>query len=389
MHQNHKLNLTIRSAIILLLGVSILYLAISIIPNASAKSIALPVQSEQLLAQVSMSNEECLTCHETPQMLLPLPSGEQLYLTVDRVIYNLSVHGRAGYACVQCHTDITEYPHPELDYQNIRDFKVAAAETCGDCHSQEEEIYQQGDHAAALRDGDTNSAVCTDCHGAHEIQEFGSSHSRIALTCRKCHSEIYDVYKDSVHGQALLEDFNPFVPSCVDCHSNHSNAGPEERPEFHLLSVQICAECHADKELMTRYEVNTDVFDTYVADFHGSTITIFEKIAPDQQTNKPVCVDCHGVHDIRSPEDEMSSVVKQNLLTTCQRCHDEATLNFPDAWLSHYQPDFENNTLVFAVDTFYLILIPSTVVGLLLFISSDAWRRFFSKNKDSEQGRKG
>lgn len=375
-----------RLAAVLAMSLLLVGLAFFASPQfAAAGPRSQPPPTPGLPSGVAMSNEDCLACHETPDMFLPLESGELLYLTVNQVVYDTSVHGREGYACVQCHTDITTFPHPEQKQTTVRDFQVAAAESCGNCHTQEQEIYQQGDHAKVLADGDINSAVCTDCHGAHQIQEFGGSRSRIAETCRQCHSEIYDVYKESVHGNALLVDHDPFVPTCVDCHSNHSNAGPEERPEFHLFSVGICAECHADRELMARYGINTEVFDTYVADFHGTTVTIFEKIAPDQQTNKPVCIDCHSVHDIRSSDDEMSTVVKSNLATTCQRCHPDATIEFPDAWLSHYPPDLEHNTIVYVVDLFYKVLIPGTVVGIMAFILTDVWRQY-SRPKEASQG---
>ncbi|GBD10256.1 hypothetical protein HRbin22_02523 [Candidatus Thermoflexus japonica] len=127
---------------------------------------------------------------------------------------------------------------------------------------------------------------------------------------------------------------------------------------------------------MARYGVRTGVFNTYVADFHGATVTIFEKIAPDQPVNKPVCVDCHGVHNILPPTDENSTVMKANLINTCRRCHPEADLNFPDAWMSHYEPDPQRTPVVFAVQWFYNILIPTTVIGMLLFVSTDAWRRW-------------
>ena len=38
----------------------------------------------------------------------------------------------------------------------------------------------------------------------------------------------------------------------------------------------------------------TDVFDTYVADFHGTTVMLFQQ-SPDQPVNTAVCYDCHGV----------------------------------------------------------------------------------------------
>ena len=335
----------------------------------------------ELMTLVEMGDAECLECHETPDMYLPLPNGDELNLTITGVYYANSVHGRAGYACVQCHTDITGFPHPELAIETAREFTIQMMASCANCHTQEYEIYLTGDHARTLEEGEENSAVCSDCHGSHQIYDIRNSVYRIANTCRNCHAEIYDVYKESVHGEALLEDYDSNVPSCEDCHSNHSNAGPEEHPEFHLLSVQTCTNCHADEELMSSYDINTDVFDTYVADFHGTTVAIFEQIAPDQITNKAVCVDCHGAHDIRSPDDEQSSVIKGNLITTCQRCHPDASLNFPDSWLRHYPPDLENNTLVFLANLFYKIFIPVMIGGALLFISTYVWRDFTDKRR--------
>jgi hypothetical protein len=65
---------------------------------------------------------------------------------------------------------------------------------------------------------------------------------------------------------------------------------------------------------MSQYDISTDVFDTYVADFHGTTVTLFEKQTPDHETNKAVCYDCHGVHNILPSTDENSSVIKANLI---------------------------------------------------------------------------
>ena len=49
------------------------------------------------------------------------------------------------------------------------------------------------------------------------------------------------------------------------------------RLHFRLQSPEMCGKCHADKELMQKYGISTDVFDTYVADFHGTTVAIFKK----------------------------------------------------------------------------------------------------------------
>jgi hypothetical protein len=124
------------------------------------------------------------------------------------------------------------------------------------------------------------------------------------------------------------------------------------------------------------------VLETYVADFHGSTVTLFQTSRPDQETNKPVCYDCHGVHDIPHTSDPRKGIrTKANLLRTCQQCHPGATANFPDAWMSHFIPDRERTPAVYWVGWLYRILIPVTVGGMLLFVGADYARRRIDRRK--------
>ena len=172
---------------------------------------------------------------------------------------------------------------------------------------------------------------------------------------------------------------DPNVPTCTDCHGVHNTEGPSSEGNFHLLSPLLCAECHSDEEMMADYDVSTDVFETYVSDFHGTTVLLFENTAPDQETNKPVCVDCHGVHNMKKVNDPESLVIKENLLETCQRCHPDATDNFPTAWLNHYQPTLSIHPLVYYVNLFYKILIPVVIGGMLVFIASDIRKKVANK----------
>jgi cytochrome c553 len=141
-----------------------------------------------------------------------------------------------------------------------------------------------------------------------------------------------------------------------------------------LRSPQLCASCHADEALMTKYEISTEVFDTYVSDFHGTTVTLFEHQDPNAETNKAVCYDCHGVHSIKKPDDPQAGI-KNNLLETCQQCHPDATANFSDAWTSHFQPSLEHNPLVYLVNLFYQIVIPLTIAVVGFLILTDVYRR--------------
>jgi predicted CXXCH cytochrome family protein len=335
-----------------------------------------------VLAQES-ANEACLACHGQPGLQTTLPSGEVLYLTVDREVYNASVHGQQGMLCIHCHADASEYPHAPLTVNTRRDLSLSYyRSSCILCHRDKYDATLDSVHQIALAGGDTRAAICTDCHGTHNIMPAEGPRSRASQMCARCHSEIFERYKNSVHGAALIGEGNPDVPGCTDCHQVHRIEGPLTGA-FHLFSPQICAKCHADPEMMGRYGISTDVFDTYVADFHGTTVILFQAVAPDQETNKPVCIDCHGVHDMKQVDDPESAVMKENLLSTCQKCHPDATANFPTSWISHYRPDPRHASLVYYIRLFYEIFIPILIVGMILFVASDARKRLVDrKNKE-------
>jgi len=280
-----------------------------------------------------VADETCLACHGEPDMRTTLPSGEELYLSIDHAAYQASTHGSQGYACVQCHTDISGYPHPENTAATLREYTLQMYTSCNKCHSSYYETTLDSTHQQALAGGNSEAAVCTDCHGVHDIGSPNQPRSNIPKMCERCHSEIYNLYAESVHGETLIAEDNPDVPTCTDCHGVHNVTGPSSGP-FHLFSPNICAECHADPELMGKYEISTAVFDTYISDFHGTTVVLFEKIAPDQDTNKPVCIDCHGIHNMKKVDDPESQVMKGNLLTTCQKCHPDASADFPTSMFS-------------------------------------------------------
>lgn len=331
--------------------------------------------------QAGVDDRDCLACHSLPDQYLELPSGEPLYLTVDADEYYNSVHGSQGYACVQCHRDIREYPHPPLDAATRRDVTLSMQQTCDHCHQSMSELTHDGVHAKAMAEGNKEAAVCSDCHGYHNVQPPNEPRSRTAQMCQRCHSVIYNQYRVSVHGAALIGEGNPDVPTCIDCHGVHNVRGPSTDP-FRLYSPLICAECHADEELMNKYGISTDVFDTYVSDFHGTTVVLFEQDYHGEDTNKAVCIDCHGVHDIRQANDPESSVYKDNLLVTCQKCHPDATTNFPTAWLGHYRPDPNVFPVVYFVNLFYSIFVPTVLGGMAIFVASDAARRIINRRKE-------
>jgi hypothetical protein len=354
-----------------------------------------PLRGEMETApRAQLSNEDCLACHSQPEMLTSFENGDPLYLTIDGSAFDTSVHGQHDLACTDCHTDIDEFPHPDKGAGSAREFSAKTSATCEKCHAEQFQQFQEGVHAAAHAAGNPEAAVCSDCHNPHyqipvtdpqtgeTTQEW---RQEIPLVCARCHSTVFEQYKNTVHGKALLNENNPDVPTCVDCHGLNGvhNLPDPTTAEFRLKSpVEMCGRCHSDPAIMDKYGISTNVLNSYVSDFHGTTVELFKSESPDQKPNTPVCFDCHGVHEITAVDDPHAGLqMKENLLTTCRQCHPGASANFPSAWMSHYEPSPDHFPLVYYVNLFYLIVIPVTIVGMVIFVISDIARRIIDRRK--------
>jgi hypothetical protein len=330
-------------------------------------------------------NATCLRCHQTAALDMGLSSGERMALTVEPALFEQSAHAKANVRCIQCHPGRDDFPHPKITSPGTRQYELDYYRSCVSCHEAQFTKGLDGMHQRAFAAGDANAPVCTDCHDPHRERAIKERpRSQVAVTCSNCHNAIFNQYRDSVHGAALLngspDRSNPDVPTCTDCHGAHAVSDPNT-VAFRLASpTQMCGTCHTDEQKMARYGLSTRVLDTYIADFHGTTVSLFQKQHPDQQTNKPVCFDCHGVHDIRAVDDpEKGLHVRQNMLTACKSCHPDATLNFPDSWLSHYVPSAEKTPAVYYVDLFYKIFIPTVLGGMGALVVLDVGRRMYDR----------
>lgn len=319
----------------------------------------------------------CLVCHteDTPQQMT-FADGSQLSIAVDHSALLNSVHGHSlqdgPLSCSACHGEDI-FPHDDPLAAGIREYRITQSNTCIDCHEEEALNLSDDVHYIALLNGNHRAATCVDCHGAHDVQGPERSGVDIAQSCGNCHQFVYEEFSQSVHGEALLAgDTN--VPTCIDCHGVHGIQHPTTAL-FRNRSPELCADCHADEQLMSQYDITTNVFDSYLSDFHGTTVALFEQQAPDVATNKAVCYDCHGVHDIARADSSNSHVIRENLLGTCQQCHPDATADFPDSWVGHFPPTLASHPFLFVVDTFYTILVPAVVGAFILLVLTDIVRR--------------
>ncbi len=377
---------------VLLIALALVGLALLVHPTSLATATPLPQTG-------SLTNEACLGCHAAPGQSIELSQGEMLDISVDAQLFASSTHKEL--TCTECHTTIKAFPHPERKEETRRDYQLAFTESCKTCH---EEQYTQvmdsihGEKLSLAGDPDCPDCgyapTCADCHDPHTQQPMRDASGnllaavrhQVPLTCAKCHNTIFEEYKNSVHGSGILEENNVDVASCTDCHGVHTIVDPTTAA-FRNSSIQLCANCHTDETIMSKYGISTNVLNTYVADFHGTTVTLFKSQNPDEMSNKAVCYDCHGIHGIYAVDDPIKGLsVKQNMLVACQRCHPDATENFPESWLSHYIPSRDKYALVYYVELVYKILIPTVLGGMLVIILSDvAKRTVFKKKKGHEE----
>lgn len=371
---------------LLAVGAFLLFAMVALSATTSVSAAPLPQDR-------TPSNETCLFCHGEEGLTTEI-GGQTLALTISGERFAQSVHNEENIACADCHSNIRSFPHPEVTASSPRDFSLEMYPSCRECHDEQYQKVLDSVHQTALAAGNTNAAVCTDCHNPHtqtrltdkatgELLESARIH--IPETCAKCHSKIYDTYKGSVHGTALTEG-NPDVPTCIDCHGVHNIQNPTTNT-FRNSTPYLCAKCHTDKTIMSKYDISTDVLNTYVADFHGETVKLFEETYPDQPTNKPVCTDCHGIHDIVLVTDPNAGIaLKSNLLVKCQQCHPDATTeSFTEAWMSHYEPSPTKWPLVYYVNLFYKFFIPTVLGGMILFVLTDIYRRIIARGKGDSQ----
>jgi hypothetical protein len=377
--------------VILFIGFGLVVFALAgLVRPVAASPVSAPVLNPVSVPIELPDNEACLFCHNKPGLNRTLPSGETLSLTVDASHFAESAH--EGVACGECHSNIVTFPHPDIQAQTLREFSMQMYTVCQKCHEEQYNKTLDSVHMRAVAAGNTNAAICTDCHNPH-TQPVITNQSGALLpgarldipeTCARCHSAIYETYKQSVHGAALTQEGNTDVPTCIDCHGVHNIVDPTTNA-FRLQLPQVCAKCHSDPAIMDKYSISTQVLNTYVADFHGTTVTLFEKTTPDQATNKPVCFDCHGVHDIKRVDDPVYGLqMKQNLLQACQRCHPDASTNFPDAWMSHYIPSPTHFPIVYYVNLFYKFFIPAVIGSMVIFVISDFVRRLIERRKGAK-----
>ena len=386
----------------------------------------------------ALDNADCFACHSDKELVKSNAVGKVVSLFVDEKKYGESIHAKN--LCTSCHADITDLPHAEthkpvacsqchrveadiylksdhgqalhkgvaeaascrdchgsahelLNYRNTASpvYRANLPATCGRCHGKTAEMekfhlrerspivsYEQSVHGiAVLQKKEINAAVCTDCHGSHDLHKSTNPASKLnwqntPTTCGKCHENVMQTYQRSVHGAAVKAGVRD-APVCTDCHGEHSitavklatsRVSPANIPD-------TCGQCHAATRIIAQYRLPPNVFSTYAQSFHGLALQGGNLTAAN-------CASCHGIHDILPASDPQSSINPQNLPQTCGKCHPGiGTRLTAEFFRIHAPPGAAEGKpwLVNLISRVYIFLIIATIGGMAGFVVLDYLRK--------------
>ncbi|HVP13920.1 MAG TPA: cytochrome c3 family protein [Terriglobales bacterium] len=244
----------------------------------------------------------------------------------ERVQFERSLHRAEQLRCVSCHGGNDQTLEKSAAHGRGWRGRIPRREIpalCASCHASQVRmraynlpvdqyaLYQTSVHGQRLAQGDTRVAVCSDCHGAHEILSPTDPASSVYViniprTCGRCHGDPdllkaagmpdnFHAYMKGVHAREL-ERGDLRAPTCVSCHGVHGAAPPS------LGDVdKVCGQCHTSER---RY---------YTAGAHRPS----PAGGPAAATGgPPECVNCHDPHATEAAQ-------PQRLAASCAGCHED------------------------------------------------------------------
>jgi len=268
----------------------------------------------------AQAKNSCLDYHSS----LPEPLG------VSADVFSQNIHAQKGLTCAACHGGDASSDDPEKAMSRAAGWKgkierSQIPELCASCHADAElmkkynprlrvdqfQQYKTSVHGQRWAEGESKVAVCTDCHGVHELRAPSDPRSKvhpanIATTCSHCHAgaeymkpygiktDQFANYQESVHHEAMVVRGDLSAPTCTTCHGNHGATPPG------VANVtNVCSNCHV---------FQAQLFD---ASPHRAVFAA---------GGFPGCVTCHSNHGIKHPTDEMIGMGEKAF---CVQCHTE------------------------------------------------------------------
>ena len=203
-----------------------------------------------------------------------------------------------------------------------------SASDCLDCHDDEELTKNEGTRVVSLHVDyekflasihGQEGLECIDCHADLDgFEDWPHDEDLEPVDCTMCHDDVAEIYSESMHGQAVAAG-NVLAPQCWDCHGAHEIMPPED-PDSAVNKFNIplmCGRCHKEGAPVADFAtVSQDsILSHYSLSIHG------EGLYKRGLTGTAVCIDCHTAHNVRNHSDPQSTIHRDNVANTCQKCH--------------------------------------------------------------------
>lgn len=231
----------------------------------------------------------CMVCHDHPGFVRMNEKGikRDFYIEED-IFITRSVHGNVR--CVDCHTYIMEGGEPKVPHQPLIKEKVHCNSVCHSIiepsradtpsdkkyfshenvyNAYKESVHGMADREIAPEKQDKDAPYCIYCHSENPVYEkVGSEITPIIdfqlKRCNGCH-------KDNYSARFLRHTKHRFDPKTM-------------RTKYQV--VQLCVECHGNDDMMKNHKLSSAPVKEYEKTFHY-------KMVYHGGERWAGCVDCH------------------------------------------------------------------------------------------------
>lgn len=216
------------------------------------RSLKQPRSYDSALAILDM----CTKCHVKTDM----PRADQTERYADTIHGSTLIQKGLAQAptCVECHGNHAVLPATDAQSPvNPR----RAPETCGKCHEGIVPIYRESIHGQMLAKDEKKAASCTSCHASHGVAATDRTFLLSTIReCSDCHLDLAQTYLQSYHGKAAhLGSGDAAV--CSSCHGHH-DIQPAKDPRSRVNAAnlqQTCSACHENvNQNFVKYITHTD-----------------------------------------------------------------------------------------------------------------------------------
>jgi cytochrome b subunit of formate dehydrogenase len=201
----------------------------------------------------------CVKCHkdlwEEAQEAGGNGKTDRLGIVVEQIeSYMNSVHARPNIddqsrtnaTCYDCHD---AHYVTSIDKQAGINGRGNIPDICGNCHTAIRDTYLASVHGSEVSSGNTDAAVCTDCHSSHGVKDPHDVTGRVAITanCGNCHQESLESYMETYHGKVTRLGYGE-TAKCYDCHGSHNIKRVDDNASMVHNGNRLgtCQACHAD-----------------------------------------------------------------------------------------------------------------------------------------------